>query len=160
MQRRVLLGALFVLGTACAVGSTPPPHTGDPGNRSLKELEADRFITVLPPGAALSGPIEWFPASFDTTTGQWKGPTFTVVFDDSQDPQRVVAFYDDRASSNGWTSVPSTNVGGTGGSWQKRYRYGDAQAVLQNGYNLVTRTSSPQAFTLYGVGPVIQPAKR
>ncbi len=154
-----VLGVLFVLATACAVGPTPPPHTGDPGNQSLKALEAERFITVLPPGATLSGPIEWFPATFDSTTGQWKGPTFTVVFDDNQDPRRVLAFYDDRARALGWTSAPSTNVNGVGGSWEKRYRNGDASAVLQNGYNLVTRTSSPQAFTLYGIGPVILASK-
>ncbi len=161
MQRKTLLGALFVLCTACAVESTPPPHTGDPGNQALKELEAERFITVLPPGATLSGPIEWFPATYDSATGQWKGPTFTVVFDDSQDPQSVLAFYDDRASSLGWASVSSINVGhGFGGSWQKRYRDGEASAILQNGYNLVTSTSSPEAFTLYGIGPVIQSTKR
>jgi hypothetical protein len=161
MPRMAILGTLFGLCTACAAGVTPPPHTGDPGNQALKELEAERFITVLPPGATLSGPIEWFPATYDPTTGQWKGPTFTVVFDDSQEPQSVLAFYDHRASSLGWTSVSSTNVGhGSGGSWQKRYRDGDASVVLQNGYNLVTSTSSPEAFILYGIGPVIQPTKR
>jgi hypothetical protein len=152
-----VLGALMVLASACA-GRTPPPHTGDPNNQTLKQLEAERFITVPPPGANLSGPIEWFPATWDSATGQWKGPTFTVVFDDSHDPQSVLAFYEGRASSLGWTSVPSTNVGHNfGGSWHKPYRNGDASVILQNGYNLATKARSPQSFTLYGIGPVIEP---
>jgi hypothetical protein len=117
----VLLGLAFIMTACLRAGSQP--DAGDPGNRRLDQLAADRVFASLPAGAVAAGPLAEIPARYRTPAFQppgWDGPAVSLTFTSSRSPASVFSFFQARAASAGW-SPANRNALGYPQTWTKTY---------------------------------------
>jgi len=126
----LLASALLGLVPACSFNKPPPG--GDPGNRRLDTLSADKIFRALPPDAQMIGTIVRTPARYSQPgfgAGGWHDPGVTLTFTSSQPPNSVFSYYASLAPSFAWVATRARNVLGYPQVWEKRYP-GIAQARL------------------------------
>jgi hypothetical protein len=142
----VVLGVGLLLVTGQVSINGPPPGTGDPGNKRLRELRNDPVFSHLPDGAHLKGSIVETPAHYRQPVlegGGWETPTVGVTFVDDQPPATIYQFYAAQAAATGW-QVSHYNQLGYAYRWTKTYPdHANAWLILSN----VENTSQGQGQT-------------
>ena len=119
---RLLAAALASLGAATLLAGCGTPAGGDPGNRRLHELAADRVFSRLPAGAGRLGvkrtAARYVKPGFDG--GGWHGPSVVATFTSPSPEAAVYRFYGRRAKAAGWRAT-KTNARGETFTWTKTF---------------------------------------
>jgi hypothetical protein len=119
---RSLAAAVAALGAAIVVAGCGAPAGGDPGNRRLHELAADRVFASLPEGASRLGvkrtAARYVKPGFDG--GGWHGPSVVATFASPAPAAAVYRFYGRRARASGWRPT-KTDAHGEPSAWTKTF---------------------------------------
>jgi hypothetical protein len=119
---RPLAAAAAALGAAILLAGCGTPAGGDPGNRRLHELAADRVFARLPEGASRLGvkrtAARYVKPGFDG--GGWHGPSVVATFTSPAPAAAVYRFYGRRALAFGWR-LTKTDAHGEPFTWTKTF---------------------------------------
>lgn len=126
----VSLAALVLAGCSAQIGGGSTSNA-DPGGKRLAQLRADAVFASKPSGASAEPVVASVatrrPAGLDG--GGDDAPSVTVALSSAAPPRSVFEFYDQLATSHGWTAIGS-NSAGRPNQWRKRYPSGLQAALL------------------------------
>lgn len=145
-----LLGVTLTL-SGCSSGLVGGAQSnGDPGGRGLAQLRGDPVFGSVPPDLSAQPPVATpathRPAGLDG--GGDDAPAVSRDLTSSSAPARVFAFYDQLATSHGWTTA-GQNYAGQPNSWRKTFP-SQLKAVLQL-IDLDQRQTRPGALHHYAL---------
>ena len=135
---------------ALLTGACGTPPGGDPGDKRLHELGADRVFAALPAGATSPALMQtrarYVQPAF--SGGGWDGPSVVARFGWSGPPGAVYRFVARRAAAAGWRA---TGVGAlrVTDRWAKAFPDGAAATLLLSVWP-ISRESGAHTYQLSG----------